>query len=320
VSENADRSVTYNRIGAALDDMVDTNEEPAERLDTTSLKNAETDTLREALEAEDNQTRIQAAATCLTLAEENIDNVAPLIPAIVDRLDDERVAVLRDSATALAFVAESRPGLLGGSVGPLVDLLAHDVPIVRAAAAKPIGSLTIERTKWFVPHVEALLDVIEEEIVDPTEGAELEPLEEPHLFEEQRSISAGERRRQFAARSVAANVLIEVSDTNSGALQDHIPRIVDHLNHDDDVVVGACADIIANVARTNPEAATSAVDLLCSLLDSQNDMVRARATRALGVLGDQSAIDPLRGVATDESASRELRDLAADTISWLEQP
>jgi HEAT repeat protein len=49
-------------------------------------------------------------------------------------------------------------------------------------------------------------------------------------------------------------------------------------------------------------------------------MVRARATRALGVLGDQSAIDPLRGVATDESASRELRDLAADTISWLEQP
>lgn len=300
--------------------MVDTTEDPIEELDASSLKDVETSTLRKALNADDNQTRISAAKTCSSRAEKDIDNIVPLIPDIVDRLDDERVAVLRESTIALACLAESQPESLEGSVGPLVDLLVHNVPIVRATAAKAIGSLAIERPEWFVPHVEGLLDVIGEEIVDPTERIEGRPLEGPHLWEAKQSISTIEMRRQLAAISIAANVLVEISDTNADALEAYLPRIVASLDHDVGAVVAASADILANISQEGPDVVSLALEPLCSLLNSQNGMIRARVVRALGILGDENAIEPLRRVATDEGASQELRDLAIDTILWLEQP
>lgn len=292
-----------------------------------------TDDLRAALDADDNQTRVHAAAIAARLASIDTTAVEPLTPTLIARLDDDRVAVLRDSLTALSFVARDDVELVRDAVPGLVDLLAHDVPIVRSFAARPVRTIALDEPDWFTAHVDGLLAVVETPIQDPTaaaDGASAAPdpglaagTQEgdvaPEFVETQASIAEAEERRQFAARTIAANVLVEVATHDPDAIAQHIGRVIDCLDSDGPAVQAAMVDVVGALAESGHVRPDAVIDPLCRCLDSDDDAIRARALRALGHLQDPAAIPSIRAVAEDDDAPGDLRTLAAETADWLSE-
>lgn len=288
------------------------------------------DDLRAALDADDNQTRVHAAAIAVRLASIDTAAVEPLTPALIARLDDDRVAVLRDSLTALSFVARDDVELVRDAVPGLVDLLAHDVPIVRSFAARPVRTIALDEPAWFTAHVDGLLAIVETPIQDPTAagGASAAPnpglaagTQEsdvaPEFVETQASIAEAEERRQFAARTIAANVLVEVATHDPDAVAQHIGRVIDCLDSDGPAVRAAMVDVVGALAESGHVRPDAVLDPLSRCLDSDDDAIRARALRALGHLQDPAAIPSIRAVAEDDDAPAELRTLADQTADWL---
>lgn len=290
-----------------------------------------TDDLRAALDADDNQTRVHAAAIAARLASIDTTAVEPLTPALIARLDDDRVAVLRDSLTALAFVARDDVTLVRDAVPGLVDLLAHDVPIVRSFAARPVRTIAVDEPDWFTAHVDGLLDVVETPIQDPTaaaDGASAAPNPglatgaqdsdvAPEFVETKASIAEAEERRQFAARTIAANVLVEVATHDPDAIEPQLGRVLDCLDSDGPAVQAAMVDVVGALAESGNVQPGAVIDPLCGCLDSDDDAIRARAIRALGHLKEPDAIPGLRAVAREDDAPGELRTLADETADWL---
>ncbi|WP_049899434.1 HEAT repeat domain-containing protein [Halococcus agarilyticus] len=275
--------------------------------------------VRAALTDEENLVRTHAAKIAGTLANQDPDVVVALVPTLLDRLAEDHSVVLKESLTALALVADERPAELADGVPALVDLLDHDLPLVRTFAARVVRPLAAEHPEWFATELDDLLATLDGEITDLVEELEEPPMGGLSTFEQYRAIGEEGRKRQLAARAVAANVVVAVAEADSDAVVEHVPELVDLLDGDDTLLVATSADAIANVAEDHPDAATAAVEPLCACLDGHDETARASAVAALGFVGDDEAVGPLREVANDEEADEDLRALAADTADWLDR-
>jgi HEAT repeat protein len=90
------------------------------------------------------------------------------------------------------------------------------------------------------------------------------------------------------------------------------------LDDDNPAVRAAAAGTLAALAEHQPTELNEVVPPLIDALDDVDETVRARAVAALGHLGDDAAVDPLREVAGNEDTDADLRDLAAETADFLD--
>ena len=288
-------------------------------VDTLSPEDIDYDRVRSALSDEDNLTRDRAAAVCLAVAEDDVEAVLPLLPALTDRLEDDNVNVLLKTLAALNVVAEAHPDSVADGVGGVCALLNHDLPRIQLSAGRLAQLVGVEHPEWFAPHAETLLAMLSAAVVDPTSGAERMGgfVGNWELREQLADIRRGEELQQYSVRAIAGNLLVEVAARDPDALVPFVPTITDLLDAADPNVVACAAELLANVATDDPDAIADAVPELIECLDSQSTAVQARTIRALGFAEATEAIDPLRSLAADESADENVRDIASGTVEWI---
>lgn len=277
--------------------------------------------LRSGLRSEDSIVRAHAAAVASNLPEAEFDTLAAVVPALVEGLDDDRLVVAFHAATALSLVAEDRPGRLEPAVPGLVSLLGSDLSLIRASAARALGLVAIEHPGFLVGHVETLLSGAAREPEDVLDPEMIERADFDYdRADKYHAVNREERLQQARARTIAANLVVEVADHDPSAVAPHVPSLVALLDDEDDAVVTAAAAALGRVARGEPDAVAEAdaVDALQDLLDRPDDGVVANAVVALGFVGDPAAVEPLRDLA-GEGADRDgdLRDLARETADFL---
>lgn len=277
------------------------------------------DLVRDGLADDENLVRDRAAAVCLTLADEDVESVTPLLPGLIAAAQDDNVNVVLKAITTLNLIAESRPEELSDAVGPLCAALTHDLPRIQLFAGKTVQTVGAEHPEWFVPHAETLLRVLHAEVTDPTRGAEqLGVVGDPPLQKQLAEVRRGEQFQQHSVQAVAGNLLIEVSEREPTAVASHVAEVTELLDGEDLNIVACAAEILGNLARADVPLGADSVDALVDCLDSESDVVVARSIAALGYLDDPKVAAPIREVA-DSHDETDLRDLAAETVTWLER-
>lgn len=287
--------------------------------DAVTPADVDIERVRAGLTDEENLVRTHAAKIAGALAARDADAVTPLVPTLLDRLAEEHSVVLKESLTALALVADEHPTELADGLSALVGLLDHDLPLLRTFAARVVRPLAAEHPGWFATELDGLLAALDSEATDPDPELERPPTGERSSFEQYDAIAEQARQRRLAARAVAANVVLAVAEADSDAVVEHLSTLVARLDSDDGLVVTTSAGAIASIAEDHPDAASEATEPLCACLDATDETTRARAIRALGFIGDDGAVGPIREVADDENAGEDLRALAADTADWLDR-
>jgi len=271
--------------------------------------------VRAGLQSDENLVRTHAAQLTTALAAEDPQAIEPLVPTLTTLFDDERSVVLKEVLFSLSLLAEDEPDALTDAAGGLLSVLDHELPVVRSAGARAIRPLAVERPAAFADHVEDVLAVVEHPPSDPTAGLELSPNDGPIRAETVENVREQAQRRQHAARVVAADLLVEVADSDPDALAPHKETLLALLDDDGPAVRAASAGALANIAEQHPDALTDAVDPLIEALDDIDDAVRARAVAALGFIGDETAVEPLRDLADD--ADGDLGEMAVETADFL---
>lgn len=285
--------------------------------DEVTPADVDIDRVRAGLTDEENLVRTHATKIAGVLAAHDADAVVPVVPTLIDRLAEDHSVVLKESLTALAFVADERPAELADGTAALVDLLDHDLPLVRTFAARVVRPLAAEQPEWFATELDGLLAALDRETAAPVQGLETPPTGEFSATEPPQPMDEGRRNRQLLVQAVAANVVAAVAETDRDAVVDHVPALADLLERDNGLLVATSADAIASIAEVRPDAASVAVEPLCACLGNHDTAARASAVTALGFVGDSAAIGPLREVANDEEADDDLRALAAETADWI---
>ncbi|WP_225334869.1 HEAT repeat domain-containing protein [Halomicrobium urmianum] len=289
---------------------VDPTETPPEEIDL--------DLVRAGLKSENNIDRTRAAQIVSTMAAEDLELVEPLVPTLVEMFDDERTVVLKEVLFTLSLLAEEDPGHVADDVGGLIGLLDHDIPLVRTVAARALRPVAVDRPEVFTAHADDLLTVVEQPVEDPTEGYEPDPNAHSAQVQTINDVREKAERRQLAARAVAAHVVVAVADRDAEAVMDHVGRLADLLDDDSPAVTAAAADALANVAEQQPDAVGGVTDALIGTFDGPDDPTRASAVAALGFVGDEAAVEPLRELADDDEADDDLCELATETAAFIE--
>ncbi|MFB6152567.1 MAG: HEAT repeat domain-containing protein [Haloarculaceae archaeon] len=274
--------------------------------------------LRAGLEADDNLVRTHAARLLGVLAPSDPTAIRPLVPVLLDRLDDERTVVVRESIAALGDLSNEDPGVLEGRLERPLEMLRHELPAMRWFAARAVAPVAAEHPEWFAPHLDPLLSAMEVDVTDPVAESDFAPAENRSMAKVEAQLKRESESRQYNARAIAARVFIGVVDEDPAAVVPHASRVVDLLEDASPFIERACTIAISELAETDPDSVSAAVDPLCDVLDREDETVVARAVTALGFVGDRDAVPDLRSLADDESRDEDLRDLAAETADYLE--
>lgn len=288
--------------------------------ETVSPTQVSSDVLRSALAHDENLVRTRGAKVAVSLAEEDPAAIADLAPLLVDSLDHERTTVVVHSALALANIVETAPEAAAAAVDRIVELLDEDPPIVQFAASQFVRASITAAPESCLGHLDRLVDrtvrdartVVSDRTLDDADGTSRELLHE---------IDEEEGRRQWATRLVTANVIAELASVEPAAVAPHLPELVTVLDPEsDDVgVMTTVADTVATVAEHDPNMVDGAVEPLVAVLGHDDRPTVATAVTALGFLGDSRAVEPLRALEADERRSPELRELAAETATFVAQ-
>lgn len=282
-----------------------------------SVGDVPVDLVAAGLESDDNLVRKKAATLNAALAAEDVELVLDHLDVTVDLLDDERAVVVRESVVTLSWVAEERPGALEDRVGDLVGVMKHELPLVQNYGAQAVQILGADYPEWFVPHVADVIDVVEDERVNPLDDGNPDQRDQ-NGAEQYRNLDRADDQRHMAARTVAGHVLIEISDIDPGAVAPHADRLIDLLSHDSLGTRTWSAAAVGNLAQHDPDLVTDAVDPLTEMVDSSDEMAAANAVSALGHIGDERAVEPLRAAADADGVDEDVRALAAETADFLD--
>jgi vesicle coat complex subunit len=270
------------------------------------------------LRSDNNLVRTHAAQLTTALAAEDPHTIEPLVPTLSGMFDDDRAVVLKEVLFALSLLADDDPEAVVDVASDLLGVLNHDLPIVNSAGARVLRPLAAERPDAFSDHVDELLAIVEHPVLDPLEGLEPSPNPDAVRTETVENIRGQSKRRQLAARVIVAHLLVKVTDIEPTSVSPHSDRLIALLNDDNPTVRSATAGALAALAEHQPAELDEAIPSLIDALDDVDDTVRARIIAALGHLGDDAAVDPLREVTRDEDADADLRDLAAETADFLD--
>ena len=275
------------------------------------------DALAAGLQSGDNLTRTHAATLLGVVSVEEPESIEDLVPLLVESLDDERTVVVRESLGALWDLATVDPTPLAGQLGPIVEQLCADLPLLRIQAGRIIDIVIPDHADWLSPHVEGLIAAATQTVEDPVEGSD------PTEFRTRTSqdVDANRKRtqeaRQIGARIVAARALAIVAESDPDAVVPHAPALIELLRADSGGVKTAAVIAVAELAEDYPEALSDAVEPLCEILPETDTTIAAKAITGLGFIGDPSAEASLRELAAEDDREEELRDLARETAAWL---
>lgn len=281
---------------------------------SVTARDLSVDAVEQALGHDDPLVRQHACECCLTLAGDDAESVVRFASALLDALDDESVVVAQRAAAALLPVAAAHPDAFDGGAHALARLFERDVSIATLYGAKLLAAVVIDRPDVVAPAVGALVRALD----DTTTGGDIET---PDGLDEQaattvRRHQAEDRQRVQVARETVANVVAAVAEDAPESIVQAVPDIVPGLDDSSDPVVAALVDALAWVAAEHPDAVRPHRDALVDRLDHEDRVVRARTIRALGLLGDASAADPVATIATTDP-DEDVRELAAETASLL---
>ncbi|WP_313692015.1 HEAT repeat domain-containing protein [Halorarum halobium] len=189
--------------------------------------------------------------------------------------DDDR-AVRLAAAKLLVTVAESEPGAVVSTVGPVADRLADEDEFyyVRARSAEVLGYVALE---------------FPEAVCSPEILADLRvglSFDEPEV------------------REKLAKALEHVALGDPGRLRHQVSTLADHLDDGEELVRYHLATALVAVGSAYPERLTGATEALAGRLDDGTAHVRGRAAEALGLLGR----DVTDGPPLPESALAALSD------------
>lgn len=286
--------------------------------ETVGPESVDADTLREALQSEDNLDRTHAARVVAVLAEQDLAHIDALVPTLVDVLDDDRVVVLRESLSILAAVAQDNPGDVSDAVPALVDLLEHDTPLVQSRAAAVIRPLAIADIELFVPHTDNLISVMEHADADPL-GGHAPSIPDPEPREDLLEMVDQDRRRRDGARAIVAAVVHELALTDPRVISPHAERFVTLIPESRGAVLTASVGAIDVIAELDCERVADAVGPLCDVLSVPDRSVQVHAVSALGHIGDPAAAGALRSfVESDAPLDKDIREVAVETADWLD--
>lgn len=280
------------------------------------------ETVRSGLESEDNLVRAHAAHVAAGLTAGDLDAAKEVLPTLIDCLDDERTAVVVQCSVALTVIAEDEPSLLEPAVSSLVDLLDHDLSIVRSHAARILGLVALEHPEYLRDYVDVFVEAISREPTKPIDRETLAEKTDGMKWDDGlEQINRDEEERQVFTRGVAANLLVEVAELDPSLVESHVPRFISLLDDVDLRVVLACVEILGTIAEEDPDAVTEAVGPLEELLTHDDETVVANAIMTLGFIQDPATVEPLRELADGHQAQErddDLRELAAETADFIE--
>ncbi|MBO4248005.1 HEAT repeat domain-containing protein [Halomicrobium sp. IBSBa] len=290
-------------------------------IESVSADEVSADVLRSGLEHETNLVRTHAVRVAAAVADDDPATAVEHAPQLIANLEHERTNVKLHSALALASLVDEAPEAVEDAVGPIVDLLDQDPPILQLAAVQFVRESITTMPRAYRPHLQQLVDrTMEDPAVDFTEGRAGEtPSQERAEFYQ--NVSEDETKRQWATRVVTANMIAELASIEPAAVADHIPTLVGVLDSESDAVgvLTTVANIVASVAEHDPTLVDGAVDPLVELLAHHDTPTVSTAVAALGFLAPPAAIEPLRDVAADEQRDEDLRELASETATFIEE-
>lgn len=274
--------------------------------------------ISESLDSDHAQNRAHAAQLCFSLASQDTHVGAELTPALLGAIDSgEKAMVLKGVFGALAVIAEEQPEILQDDVGPLVDGLSHELPLIRMLAARAVRPVGAQYPDVFIPYLNDLLVVLQSSVETPIEQVDASQID-PDQASQLQSIGGQIKRRQIIVEGIVANLVAAIGETDPDALCPHIDTLVTLLNEDLVQEQAPIIDAIKTIGEEHPETAEVAIDILCDYLNSGTEIEVAHAISALGYIGDSAAVDPLWSVAGDDERDDDIRSMASETAEWIE--
>lgn len=287
--------------------------------------------VRTALSSSNPMVRQRGAEVCETLAEEDVDTVRPFLDDVASLACDGNAAIALRAIAVLDAVVGRDPAALEGRLSDLVGAAASDIVDVQLTAATALGELVVERPDLVAPYAQRLIEAVRA----------TEPDREIRDFSDvvgdrvtQRTLQEheeAERRRRVSGRRTLINVVVAVAEEEPESAFDADERsrsdsetqppdvvadLVTLLDDVDPSVSGGAIDALGQLATVNPGVVAPVSDRLIDCLDHDATVVRARAVRALGHLGDDAAVSKLRTVA-EADPDEDVREIAEETANFL---
>lgn len=285
-------------------------------LDDVDPKSIEPTELRAALESERSLVRQRGARVCATLAADDIDRVRPFVEDLGAVLHDENAGVVQTAASALQEIAALDVDAIAPIVDDLATLVGSDLPSVQLAGARLLGDVAAERPADCVPVVGDILEGLADPPITAGDDSYAAYVEDRGT---QEAIQQRERESQEYeqhARQLASNVVIAAANARPAAVADHAETLADLAATDDVVVRSAALDVLGTLAQESSEVVRPHTAVAVAALDAEASVVRARAIRLFGFLGDEEYVETLERVAESDTDD-EIATFAAETASFL---
>lgn len=284
--------------------------------DEVTPTDVSTGAVRTALGATDPVVRQRGARVCDALADQDAERVLPLVEPLADLATDESLAVVQAALSALRTTAAAEPEVLDGALGPVATAAATaSLPGIRLSCAEVFAAVAADRPDLCAPHAARLVDVLSEEggdAGDATVPDSVRQSETRELIERQERAAAQQDR---TARHLLANVVVATAEADPVAVEPALADLEALLDATDPAVAGAALDALTACVRGGAGDVTPDERLL-DCLDRESQVVRARAVRLLGFLGDDAVVPELRRVAASDPDD-DVAELAAATATHL---
>jgi HEAT repeat protein len=268
-----------------------------------------------ALSSDEPTTRREAIDDFGALARIDPDAATDHVEAVIDCLTDESLVVARGAAEALVPIAREHPDALLDSLDAIVESLSADAIDLALVGAKLLTPLAVEYPEEIGTSADRLLEILVTDEIPTPETAVPATIERDEARKLVKSVQQEALERRQYVRRTAANVVVAVVEADPTAVTD-IEALQTLLDDDDPGVVGPALDALGVIAESAPETVSPALDSILDCLDHSETVVRARAVRTLGYLGEEAAAPALRDVAVEDDDA-EVSELAAETAAFL---
>lgn len=274
--------------------------------------------LRAALASSSPLVRQRGVEVLDSLATQDPDAVEPFLDEVAGATADDNAAIAIRAIGVLETVADNDPTRLDGRLDDLVTVLDSELVDVQLAGGRLLATLVVEQPDLVSPYVHELVAAIRATEPDKNPRNFGEVVSDPVTRQTLEQHEQGERERRLSSRRTLVNVVVAVAETDRGTVVDAVDDLVTLLDDIDPSVAGGAVDALAEIATSHPDAVLPVVDRLVDCLDHYHSLVRARAIRALGYLGEESTVPALREVAKNDDDD-DVRELASDTADFISE-
>ena len=272
--------------------------------------------LRTALGSPNPLIRQEGLEACTRVIEADIHAIEPYLDEIVEHANDDDITVALRTLEILDTIVDENPAMLEGELSPLVEGLNTEHANVQSRGGRLLARLVVDRPGFLTPHVRGIVEALEATELDsrPRQFNKLtgDPVTRQALQEHEET----ERKRRISSRRTLINVVVAVAETEPRSVSGAVDGLAELLDDTDPAVVGGAVDALGEIAARDPSAVVPVRRRLLDCLDHGRTVVRARAVRALGRLGDDRSIPKLRSIAESDD-DEDVRELAAETADFL---